>query len=197
MLTGTEDYHYNLRILLCNYIESTQTLADATYIARNNMRFPGIWATDIEILALSSFLHCNIYVYSSVGSVNSLPSWLKFSPLPGSPSPFSQYPLYSLYINHANQNHYEPVLDIEWIRFSYSYANFILYSFHSLLYSYWLLHTRYSFRSVFIPLGIYSTRYSFRFPNFLVKYEETYSIKIFLTFVKIIILDNLSSIRKF
>ena len=82
---------------------------------------------------------------------HSIQSRFKFSPIRGSPSPFSQCPFYSQYTNHANQNHYEPVLNILWLYFLWLFAIF-------------LLVPRHSFRSVFIPLGIHSTRYSFRFP---------------------------------
>ncbi len=74
---------------------------------------------------------------------HSIQSRFKFSPIRGSPSPFSQCPFYSQYTNHANQNHYEPVLNILWLYFLWLFAIF-------------LLVPRHSFRSVFIPLGIHS-----------------------------------------
>ena len=44
----------------------------ATLVIDSNYVIP-IWASDIELQAMASFLHCNILLYS--GGV-----WLKFSP---------------------------------------------------------------------------------------------------------------------
>jgi hypothetical protein len=71
------------------------------------MREDTTWATDIEIFALARLFGCDIYVYSSVGGIQS--NWLRYPAI----FPSSQFSCYALYINHANGNHYEPVLDLQ------------------------------------------------------------------------------------
>ena len=114
LLTGSETHHISLRNLLCNYIESVHDIMGIplNYIQLSNMRSPITWATENEILALASFLHCNIYVYSSVGKIDRSSRWLKYSPNDRHPSPFSHLPIYSLFLNHMGEIHFEPVLDI-------------------------------------------------------------------------------------
>lgn len=77
------------------------------YLLNSNMSSEGAWGSDIEILAASSLLNTDIYVYTKVG--NSF-KWQKFSrsmldsTLPSNMS--------SIYLQHTNGVHYDDVLDV-------------------------------------------------------------------------------------
>jgi hypothetical protein len=77
------------------------------YVSESRMRVDGVWSGDVEILAACGLIGCDIYVYSSVNDAS--PRWLRFHPM----STSSDFPsAYALYINHRDENHYEPVLDL-------------------------------------------------------------------------------------
>jgi hypothetical protein len=78
------------------------------------MRKDGVWATDIEILALASLLRCDVYVYSSAGARDaSVARWLRYEPKEHLPSSMPFRSTASVYINHANRNHYEPAVYLD------------------------------------------------------------------------------------
>ncbi len=114
ILTGSEDQHVSLRRIVCDYIAlyNEQLLVDPNYLALCNMRYNGIWATETEIPALASLLRCDIFVYSSVGSRHASARWLRYEPNLNLPAISPNRQAGAIYINHANQNHYEPVLDL-------------------------------------------------------------------------------------
>ena len=114
LLTGSEDQHLRIRNVVCRYLETNYNVlgVNESYVATSGMRSPGTWCTEVELSALASKLNCNIYVYSSVGAHNGQCRWLKFAPSPQLTSPLSAIFTFSLYVNHANENHYEPVVDL-------------------------------------------------------------------------------------
>ena len=112
-LTGSEDMHLHLRGLICDVIEQNSHFLSVPqdYIQTSNMRISGVWGTEVEIFAIASLLRCNIYVYSSFGTLNNVHRWLRFEPNLNIPSHITPT-AYSFYLNHYNQNHYEPVLSV-------------------------------------------------------------------------------------
>ncbi len=108
LLTGSEAQHGVLRHMICDYIAEhhSQLYARQDYLSTSNMRDDGVWATDTEILALASLLRCDVYVYSSAGSQDGL----RYEPTLHLPSPMTLRATSAMYINRANENHYEPVV---------------------------------------------------------------------------------------
>ena len=97
LLTGSEDMHIVLRNMISIFInENTIHFhVHPEYISLSHMRENGIWGTETEIFAFASLLRSSIYVYSSVGTRNNMPRWLRFEPninIP-SPIPVSQFSL--------------------------------------------------------------------------------------------------------
>jgi hypothetical protein len=99
-----------LRALVCDYIElfNSNLCVDSNYVERSGMRINASWGTENEIVAFASMLRCHVYVYSSVGAVDGQPHWLRYSPNTSLPC-FALRGINSIYINHVNENHYEPV----------------------------------------------------------------------------------------
>ena len=72
------------------------------------MRRNGVSSSDVNIFAAAGLIGCEIYVYSSVNDVSK--RWLRFHPM--NTSSWDTPSAYALYINHKDENHYEPVLDL-------------------------------------------------------------------------------------
>jgi hypothetical protein len=115
LLTGSAEQHLYLRHLVCNYIEQYATLFNVPhdYIATSRMRTIGVWSSEVELLALASMLHADIYTYSTVWEDRRhVQRWVHFAPNEALYSPLSQL-RYTLFLNHANNNHYEPVVRLQ------------------------------------------------------------------------------------
>jgi hypothetical protein len=112
VLTGSEGQFHVIRELVCNYIEKFYASlgVNQSYKAVSRMRDSGIWGTDVEILALSSLLRCNIFVYTNVGTRDGSARWIRFEPINTLPSPVVTDSVYSIFLNHLNGNHFEPVI---------------------------------------------------------------------------------------
>ena len=75
MITGTEDQHVKLRAVICLYMVTTgrvlmkrylRTFTNDTtpidYLKKDGMIENAIWATDVEVLAVSSMLNSDVYI---------------------------------------------------------------------------------------------------------------------------------------
>ncbi|XP_055956955.1 uncharacterized protein LOC126820662 [Patella vulgata] len=112
-ISGTEVNHRIVRLAVVNHLKNNAAiftpylragfLSVDDYLKRSRMRYLGSWATELEIYVCADLLQVDIYTYSSN-------RWLKFSKLQildnGSNS------IEGIYINHANQVHYEVVLNV-------------------------------------------------------------------------------------
>ncbi|XP_061177698.1 uncharacterized protein LOC133186474 [Saccostrea echinata] len=113
-LTGVEKYHYEIRLAVCQHLLQNRMLFQpflrATensverHISSTSMLNIGIWATEIEILALSHLLSTDIHTYSQN-------RWITYSGQMVDQKRNSQ-PKESIYLYHENQNHYNVVLTI-------------------------------------------------------------------------------------
>ena len=81
MLTGSQDYHQEVRLLVTTYmIDNTRNpqlsslIKDGErmedYIEQSNMQLLGTWATEIEIIASALLFQTTIYVYGPCGKSN-------------------------------------------------------------------------------------------------------------------------------
>ena len=77
------------------------------YLDNSKRQNDGVWGTDIELLAESSWLDTDIYVYTQVGG---LYKWPKFSKsMLGLSHPQNTG---AVYVQHTNGVHYDVVLDV-------------------------------------------------------------------------------------
>lgn len=77
------------------------------YLACTGMTSQHVWGTDVEIIAASSMLETDIYVYTKVGF---LYKWYRFTS-----SILSGYPAQNiggLYLQNTSGVHYDMVLDV-------------------------------------------------------------------------------------
>ena len=113
-LTGRQIYHNIIRHKIINHMKDIESLLRPhmngslkDYLSCTNMANKTTWGTDIEILAASSMLQTDIFVYTQVGTVY---KWNRFSTsmLDGS-LPRNKC---AIYINHTGGVHYDVVLDV-------------------------------------------------------------------------------------
>ena len=71
-LTGSEEQHEKVRLMLVQYMKEDEWKANGTkiiggdvddYLSRINMEAPGVWATETEIYAMAYLLRTTIFVY--------------------------------------------------------------------------------------------------------------------------------------
>ena len=106
IISGTEIHHHHLRTLICNYISCHYRNipgASENYVRDSRMANASVWATDVELHAAAALLGVNIYVYSTYGVQR---CWLLHRPYYAS----ENEDRCSIFINHRNGNHYEPVI---------------------------------------------------------------------------------------
>ena len=88
ILTGSQEYHEEMRLLITTYMTSNssneklssllpQNQSMQTYIMQSKMQFLGEWATDLEITAASCWLNTKIYVWNFTGTIY---EWALYSP---------------------------------------------------------------------------------------------------------------------
>lgn len=119
MITGSEEFHFTLRTLTVNHMDSIDTLLQqhlprktssvVDYVQSSGMRQEGTWGTDVEIYTAAHMLQTNIYVYSAYG-----PDQLKW--MCHSPTDIDhalQTSDRSIYLYHIDGNHYEVVRSVE------------------------------------------------------------------------------------
>ena len=66
MITGSEEHHLEIRRWVCKYINLYREKLDQfsgkqKYVSVSKMAKPGVWGTDIEIIAVASILDTNVY----------------------------------------------------------------------------------------------------------------------------------------
>ena len=122
ILSGSEKNHVKLRAEVCRYIISegnsiiNQYLRtinhDSTvvsYLKTSGMTEAGIWASDVEIVALSSMLDSDVYIATDqhdpkIHSTRTI--WNRYSVC------VKHLQNTSIYISNINHNHYEPVISL-------------------------------------------------------------------------------------
>ena len=72
LLTGSQDHHLRMRNAVSDYILENDGYFShldnsESYFARSEVAKPGVWATDMEIMATSAMLHTDIVIFSSCG----------------------------------------------------------------------------------------------------------------------------------
>ena len=120
LLTGTEKYTHLIRQKICESIANS-TKEDTirkyilprsgqVYVAESKMLDPITWATDVEIIAATQLLQCDIFVYTTFqledGSYKT--DWQRFAFQTGRKGP--QRVIDGLYMENSTQLHYNPVL---------------------------------------------------------------------------------------
>ncbi|XP_062600308.1 uncharacterized protein LOC134261943 [Saccostrea cucullata] len=114
IITGTEEYHSQIRSHICNHLlthqeELTNALPNKycenaeAYLSNTSMRCERIWATETEIFAAADMLKVDIYVYSKYGPHW---KWMKHSPTQSDVTG-------GIYLYHRNLNHYDVVLSVQ------------------------------------------------------------------------------------
>ena len=119
IISGTQDYHKQLRGEICRYIVTegrefiqkylrTKFFKDTsplTYLKQSAMTEDGIWASDVEIIAISRILDTHIFVATQTSCPKKSwerVQWLRYC---GSNSPETA----CIYIANYN-DHFEPVI---------------------------------------------------------------------------------------
>ncbi|XP_061180157.1 uncharacterized protein LOC133188671 [Saccostrea echinata] len=113
-LTGVEDHHYDLRSAICEHLLNNSSLFKTflrcgensveNHIAMRNMTHEGVWATEIEILALSHLLNTDVHTYTQN-------HWVTYSACLVDPTTNLQCSE-AIYLFHENENHYNVVLSV-------------------------------------------------------------------------------------
>ncbi|XP_061169173.1 uncharacterized protein LOC133178496 [Saccostrea echinata] len=112
-LTNSEDHHQSIRNAVCQHLLQYETWFQKfmrceaesvrAYLLRSKMSQEGIWATELEIFAVSDMLNVDIFTYSDM-------KWLQFN---GNKQDVgSEKQKEGIYLYHNQQNHYDVVLDV-------------------------------------------------------------------------------------
>ena len=123
MISGTEVYHAKLRAEVCRYMVTdgkstinrylktfSEKCCPVSYLNESVMTENGIWATDVEIMAISCLLDSDDYVATKYHDSKKL--WLRtiWNRYCGRVNHPTENPEdVALYISNVNHNHYEPV----------------------------------------------------------------------------------------
>ena len=123
MLSGTEAHHIKLRAEVCRYIVTngksiiqrylrtfSKDVSPISYMKESAMTENGIWATDVEVMAISCMLNSDVYISTEQFNVNEFwkrNTWNRYS---GCIDHTRDPQTVSLYISNLNHNHYEPVV---------------------------------------------------------------------------------------
>ena len=83
IITGRQTYHSVLRKKIIHHMQEIESLLQPhlpsslnDYFKTSQMASETVWSTDVEILAASSLLETDVYVYTEVGNIF---KWHKFS----------------------------------------------------------------------------------------------------------------------
>ena len=83
VISGSENYHIKLRGEICRYIitQGRKTMGwyvvqvhsktPAQHLRTSNMSLEGVWGGDVELMAISAILECDVYVanrYNQIGN---------------------------------------------------------------------------------------------------------------------------------
>ncbi|XP_062574797.1 uncharacterized protein LOC134236639 [Saccostrea cucullata] len=111
-LTNSENYHQHLRKAVCQHLLKYEKKFQQfmrcegslrSYLLSSKMSEDGIWATELEILAMSHMLNIDIYTYSDM-------KWIQFSGEEPNHEPVEHDE--AIYLYHRQQNHYDVVLSV-------------------------------------------------------------------------------------
>ncbi|XP_062606132.1 uncharacterized protein LOC134267940 [Saccostrea cucullata] len=111
-LTNSENYHQHLRKAVCQHLLKYEKKFQQfmrcegslrSYLLSSEMSEDGIWATELEILAMSHMLNIDIYTYSDM-------KWIQFSGEEPNHEPGEHDG--AIYLYHRQQNHYDVVLSV-------------------------------------------------------------------------------------
>ena len=114
VITGSEEHHLDIRHWVCEYINLYREKIEKfsgkqNYVSVSKMAKPGVWGTDIEIMAVGSILDTNVYTYTKHGSSQ---CWLKLSKSAlGTPSLIRNKSDRQIYLYHSG-SHFEPTVSI-------------------------------------------------------------------------------------
>ncbi|XP_062596168.1 uncharacterized protein LOC134257593 [Saccostrea cucullata] len=111
-LTNSENHHRHIREAVCEHLLNHEAMFQQfmrsegslrSYLLQSKMSEIGVWATELEILAMSHMLNVDIYTYSDM-------KWLQFSGK--GPNLESAEQKEAIYLYHRQQNHYDVVLSV-------------------------------------------------------------------------------------
>lgn len=113
IITGSQDYHEELRLLVTTYMAHNSSndklsillppnMSMQSYITHSKMQSPGEWATEIEITATSCLLNTAICVFAYTGKIF---EWVQYSPHEAKSDTHQEE---CIYITNVH-NHFEPV----------------------------------------------------------------------------------------
>ena len=120
ILTGNQRWHKMIRQIIYKFLsendkEFSKLTECSSYADSSSMNQDGVWATDVEILALASMLATDVCVYSPCGldaASNVVYKWLTYKPLPNV-SPVTEFRKSTKTIYLSNMaDHYVPVYRI-------------------------------------------------------------------------------------
>lgn len=113
-LTGVQDYHYTIRTAVCKHLLHYRTIFEPfvrcaessveNHLSLTDMSKDGIWATELEMLAVSHLLSTDVHTYTEN-------HWVTFSRRLIDPSANVQS-TGSIYLDHENQYHYNVVVTV-------------------------------------------------------------------------------------
>ncbi|XP_062580569.1 uncharacterized protein LOC134242498 [Saccostrea cucullata] len=111
-LTNSENHHKQIREIVCQHLLKNETTFQQfmrsegsirSYLLSSKMTHEGVWATELEILAVAHMLNVDIFTYSDM-------RWLQFS---GHGLCAESVNLKeAIYLYHREQNHYDVVLQV-------------------------------------------------------------------------------------
>ncbi|XP_062598312.1 uncharacterized protein LOC134259730, partial [Saccostrea cucullata] len=112
-LTNSEDHHQAIRAAVCQHLVQNESWFEKclrcngesvrAYLLSSKMCEVGIWATELEILAVSDMLNVDIFTFSDM-------KWLQFKGQKQNLGPNKQNE--AIYVYHNQQNHYDVVLNV-------------------------------------------------------------------------------------
>lgn len=120
ILTGNQRWHKMVRQRIYKFLsendkEFSKLTECSSYADSSSMNEDGVWATDVEILALASMLATDVCVYSPCGldaASNVVYKWLTYKPLPKvSPIAVFRKSRKAIYLSNM-ADHYVPVYRI-------------------------------------------------------------------------------------
>jgi hypothetical protein len=114
-ITGSQGYHKEVREKVIKHMKIIEKLLLphiknlSSYLDSSRMANTDSWGTDVEIIAASSLLSKDIYVYTKVGQ-GDIYKWQKFSESTQNESEPKN--TCAIYLKNTNGDHYDIVLDV-------------------------------------------------------------------------------------
>ena len=120
MVSGPENHHVKLRAELCRYMVTdgksivnrylktfSNDRSPVTYLKTSAMTENNVWASDVEVMAISCMLDSDVFISTELYDATKLWTrkiWHRYSDHARDPNAIS------IYISNINHNHYEPVI---------------------------------------------------------------------------------------